>query len=92
MVGIHTPELSSEHGKRNVASNAKQQQLQFPILVDDEEENWNAWGNSMWPAVYLIDKEGYVRYWWYGEMKWQGGRGHIIMRQRVAELIAEEAS
>ena len=43
------------------------------------------------PAVYLIDKQGYVRFWWYGELNWQGSDGHKIMRKRIAELIAEDA-
>ena len=90
MVGIHTPELGSERGRSNVAKNAVEKDLPFPILVDDKKDNWNAWGNSMWPSVYLIDKEGYVRFWWYGEMDWKDTNGHQIMRKRVEELLAEE--
>ncbi len=62
MVGVHTPELSSEHGISNVRADAKKRGLQFPIVVDDAEANWNAWGNSMWPAVYLIDKQGIIQF------------------------------
>ena len=43
----------------------------------------------MWPSVYLIDKSGYVRYWWFGELKWQGNDGEKILRQRIEELLAE---
>lgn len=74
-----------------MAADAQSHQLQFPILVDDDKKNWNAWGNSMWPSVYLIDKQGYVRYWWYGELKWQGYEGHQVFRQRIEELLGEEA-
>ena len=28
--------------------------------------------------TYLIDKKGYVRYWWYGELKWQGNDGETL--------------
>ena len=90
MLGIHTPELSHEAGVGNVSSNAKSEGLDFAILVDDDKKNWNAWGNSMWPSVYLIDKQGYARFWWYGELKWQGHDGHQIFRQRIEELLAEE--
>ena len=41
------------------------------ILVDNEEKNWNAWGNSMWPSVYLIDKQGHIRYTHIGEGAYQ---------------------
>ena len=44
----------------------------------------------MWPSVYLIDKNGYVRYWWYGELDWKGAGGQKIMGRRIAELLAEK--
>lgn len=31
----------------------------FPIVVDNDKQIWNAWGNTMWPTVYLIDKQGF---------------------------------
>lgn len=69
--------------------NAKKQQLDFPIVIDNDKATWNAWGNSMWPSVYLIDKQGYLRSWWYGEMDWKGLDGHKQMKKRIAELLAE---
>lgn len=43
----------------------------------------------MWPSVYLIDKQGYVRYWWFGELNWQGAEGEKMLRRRIEELLAE---
>lgn len=62
----------------------------FPILIDNDHANWKAWGNTMWPTVYLIDKQGYVRYWWLGELNWQGAEGEKIFRGRIEELLAED--
>jgi len=45
----------------NLAPAMKQAELNFPIVVDNERQNWIAWGNTMWPRVYLIDKEDYVQ-------------------------------
>ena len=55
--------------------------------IDNDMANWNAWGNSMWPSVYLIDRRGYLRYWWYGELNWKGAQGEKMMRQRIQELL-----
>ena len=88
-MGVHTPETEHERDGQTVRSKAQKENLKFPILIDTEKENWNAWGNSMWPSVYLIDKQGYVRYWWYGELNWQGAKGEEQMRQRIEELLAE---
>ena len=44
----------------------------------------------MWPSVYPIDKQGYARFWWYGELNWQGSNQHLLAKQRIRELLAEE--
>ena len=89
VLGIHTPEVARERDVANVSSDTKSAGLTFPILTDNDKRNWNAWGNSMWPSVYLIDKHGYVRYWWFGELNWQGADGETQLRSRIEELIAE---
>jgi peroxiredoxin/Spy/CpxP family protein refolding chaperone len=90
MVGIHTPETKGEHDIEKVKANARDHGLTFPILVDNGKKNWNAWGNSMWPSVYLVDKRGYVRYRWYGELNWKGAEGQKFMSGKIEELLAEE--
>jgi len=89
LIGIHTPETASERDVALVRRKAVEEKLTFPILIDGKNENWNAWGNSMWPAVYLIDKRGYLRDFWAGELKWQGNDGEKYMRTRIDELKAE---
>lgn len=89
MIGIHTPETSGERSVETARKKAQEEKLVFPIVIDNDKYNWNAWGNTMWPTVYLVDKHGYVRYWWMGELTWQGADGEKIMRQRIEELLAE---
>lgn len=62
----------------------------FPIAVDNGMKNWQAWSNTMWPSVYLVDKKGNVRYWWYGELAWQGAEGDKYLRDKIDELLAEK--
>jgi peroxiredoxin len=63
--------------------------LEFPILVDNERKNWRAWGNRVWPSVYVIDKHGYLRYWWFGELNFRQAGGQTILREKILELIDE---
>jgi peroxiredoxin len=90
VIGIHTPETQREHVVENVRSKAEQAEMQYPVAVDNKKETWNAWGNHVWPAVYLIDKRGFVRYWWYGELNWQQTEGEKWMRRRIEELLTED--
>jgi peroxiredoxin len=88
IVGIHRPETQKEYDVAEVRRKAAEAGLKYPIAVDNESRNWNAWANSVWPSVYLIDKSGFVRYWWHGELNWQGAKGDQWMRSRMAELLA----
>jgi len=90
ILGIHTPETQGEHNIESVRTKAGENGLTFPILVDNDRKNWDAWSNNIWPSVYLIDKKGCVRYWWYGELNWQGAEGEKWMRERIDELLAED--
>ncbi|GMU20173.1 MAG: hypothetical protein AMXMBFR13_02720 [Phycisphaerae bacterium] len=90
LVGIHTPETDGEHSLEKLREKAKENELSFPILVDNERENWKAWSNNIWPAVYLVDKQGRIRYWWYGELNWQGATGEKLMATRIEELLREK--
>jgi len=89
MVAFHTPETEAEFDVTKIKRAAKEKSLDYPIAVDNQKENWSAWGNSVWPSVYLIDKQGYVRYWWYGELNWQGAAGEAKMLERVYQLMRE---
>jgi peroxiredoxin len=92
IIGIHTPETNSERNLEQLRRKVEEAKFKFPIVVDNDMKNWNIWGNSMWPSVYLIDKHGYIRYWWYGELNWQGAEGERIMRRRIEELLAESTT
>lgn len=89
LVGVHTPETRPEHDIESLRRKLAENRLTFPVVADNDKRTWNAWGNSMWPSVYLVDKQGYVRAWWYGELNWQGQEGEKLLRQRISELLAE---
>ena len=89
IVGIHRPETEGEYDLARVREKAAEAGIVYPVAVDNESRNWDAWANRIWPSVYLIDKNGFVRYWWYGELNWQGTQGEKWMRDRIAELLAE---
>ena len=92
IIGIHTPETAAEQDSAKVRAHADSAAFTFPVLIDSTNSNWNAWGNSMWPSVYLIDKRGYLRHFWPGELKWQGAAGDVWMREKIEDLVTEPAA
>jgi cytochrome c biogenesis protein CcdA/thiol-disulfide isomerase/thioredoxin len=67
IVGVHTPEFAFEHDAGNVSMAIKRFGLRYPVAQDNEMGTWNAYGNEYWPADYLIDAKGHVRYAAAGE-------------------------
>ncbi|TMQ73749.1 MAG: redoxin domain-containing protein [Candidatus Eisenbacteria bacterium] len=68
IVGVHTPELDREKDPKAVARAVRQNQLPYPVLIDGEWSNWNAFHNQYWPALYLIDRRGVIRKLHIGEL------------------------
>jgi cytochrome c biogenesis protein CcdA/thiol-disulfide isomerase/thioredoxin len=67
IVGVETPEFSFEHVASNVANAIEQFGIRYPVVQDNNMGTWNAYGNEYWPADYLIDATGQVRYATFGE-------------------------
>ena len=67
IVGVHAPEFAFERKASNVERAIEQNGIRYPVAQDNEMATWNAWGNQYWPAKYLIDARGHVRYVHFGE-------------------------
>ena len=67
IVGVHTPEFPFERDASNVAAAIKQDGIRYPVAQDNDQATWNAYANQYWPAEYLIDAQGQVRYMHFGE-------------------------
>src|SRR5918996_491008 len=67
IVGVHTPEFVFEREAENVREAIAANRIRYPVAQDNEYATWSAWGNQYWPAKYLIDARGRVRYAHFGE-------------------------
>jgi cytochrome c biogenesis protein CcdA/thiol-disulfide isomerase/thioredoxin len=85
VVGVHTPEFGFEKDAGNVEAAIHQNGLRYPVAQDNDYGTWNAWGNQYWPAKYLIDARGEVRYTHFGE----GGYGKT--ESAIRSLLAERS-
>jgi len=71
VVGVHTPEFPFEKDKSNLERKIRELGITFPVLMDNQYEIWNAYRNQYWPAQYLVDKQGRIRYQHFGEGAYQ---------------------
>ncbi len=83
IVGVHSPEFAFERVESNVRENAKELKLRYPIALDNDFGTWRAWSNQYWPAKYLIDRRGHVRFYHFGEGEY--GKTEEAIRTLLAE-------
>jgi cytochrome c biogenesis protein CcdA/thiol-disulfide isomerase/thioredoxin len=88
VVGVHTPEFDFEHDTGNVRAAIARSGLRYPVVQDNDYATWNAWGNQYWPAKYLVDAKGRVRYVHFGEGDY--GRTEAAIRSLLAEAGARD--
>ncbi len=67
VIGVHTPEFSFEHEPANVETAVRELQVTYPVAIDSNRKIWNAFHNEYWPAQYLVDGKGRIRYHHFGE-------------------------
>lgn len=84
VVGVHTPEFPFERDRANVEKAAKRFGIRYPIAQDNQYATWKAYANQYWPAVYLIDRKGVIRYKHFGEGQYQE------TEQAIRQLLAEK--
>ncbi len=67
IVGVHAPEFEFEHLRENVEEAVEEFDIGWPVVQDNEFRTWQAYFNQFWPAKYLIDQHGIIRFTHFGE-------------------------
>jgi thiol-disulfide isomerase/thioredoxin len=84
VVGIHTPEFGFEHNVVNVTREAGRLGVEYPVAIDNDYGIWRAYANHFWPAIYLGDVAGRIRYHHFGE-------GEYAMTEMVIQRLLIDA-
>ncbi len=67
VVGVHSPEFAYEKNVEAVKKYVQERGIHYAVTIDNDFSTWNSYGNRYWPAMYLIDKHGIIRYVRVGE-------------------------
>ena len=84
VIGVHSPEFKYEHNVESVRTYLREHDISYPVAIDNDFSTWNRYGNRYWPAMYLIDKKGVIRYTRAGE------GGYDQTEQQIRKLLAEQ--
>lgn len=84
ILGIHSPEFAFERVPSNVQKAITDFEIKYPVALDNEFKTWQAYSNHYWPAKYLIDTNGVIRYRHFGEGRYED-------TERAIQLLLSEA-
>ena len=83
VIGVHTPEFDFEQNVDNVRAALGEMHIDYPVAIDNEHAIWDAFHNVYWPALYLIDAKGHIRYQQFGEGEYER------TEREIQKLLAE---
>lgn len=85
IVGLHSPEFGFERNRANVEREVARNEITWPVALDNDMATWRAYRNRFWPHVYLIDRQGRIRFDHIGE------GGEALIERRIRELLPGES-
>ena len=84
IIGNHYPEFSYEEELENVKDAVERLGIKYAVAQDNNGATWRAYKNHYWPTLYLIDKQGHIRYVHIGEGRYQE------TEENIQALLAEK--
>ena len=83
VIGVHTPEFVFERNVDNIRPALKMFRIEYPVAVDSDYAIWQAFANHYWPAMYVVDANGKIRYHQFGEGEYE--RTESVIQQLLRE-------
>jgi thiol-disulfide isomerase/thioredoxin len=90
MISIHTPELKIERDVEEVKKHLAKYKIDYPVVIDNDNVNWNRWHVQVWPTLYVVDGNGIVKCRWVGELGWNGAKGEEEIGKVLDGLLANQ--
>ena len=88
VVGVHTPEFGFEGNVDNVIAQSRALDVDYPVAVDNDYAVWQSFANHFWPAVYIADTKGRVRFHHFGEGEY--AMTEMVIQQLLLDAGAED--
>jgi thiol-disulfide isomerase/thioredoxin len=67
VIGVHSPEFAEERIVENLRRQVDSLGIGYPVVSDNDFQTWNAYKVEAWPTVFLLDKQGRIRWMRVGE-------------------------
>ena len=86
VIGVHSPEFDEERKVEHLRREVSSLGIRYPVVTDNDYRTWNAYKVEAWPTVFLLDKQGRIRWMRVGEGDYDEAE------QLIQKLLAEKES
>jgi thiol-disulfide isomerase/thioredoxin len=92
VIGVHTPEFVFGRSRELIEEAVARFGIEYPVVMDNDYAIWQSFSNRCWPAKYLIDTEGYLRFFHFGEGEYEQSERAIqtLLRERDGSVELPE--
>jgi thiol-disulfide isomerase/thioredoxin len=84
VIGVHSPEFDEERDVEKVRSEIASLGIRYPVVTDNDYQTWNAYNVEAWPTMFLLDKQGRIRWKHVGEGSYDEAE------RMIQQLLAEK--
>ena len=81
IIWFHSPEFAYEKNIEVLEESILNHDIRYPVAQDNDFIMFRAYKNRYWPAYFLIDRDGVVRY----EFFWNGNTE--VLEEKITELL-----
>ena len=85
VIGVHSPEFDEERNVDHLGREVSSLGIRYPVVTDNDYQTWKAYKVEAWPTVFLLDKQGRIRWMHVGE-------GGYDEAERLIQGLLAEAS
>lgn len=85
IIGVHTPESDLERNENDLRRQIADLGIKYPVVTDNDYSTWKAYSVEAWPTLFLLDKQGRVRWMHVGEGSYDE------TETAIKKLLTEEA-
>jgi thiol-disulfide isomerase/thioredoxin len=83
IIGVHSPEFDEERDVENLRRQVASLGISYPVVTDNDYQTWKAYNVEAWPTIFLLDKQGRIRWMHVGE------GAYDETERLIQELLAE---
>ena len=70
VIGVHSPEFDEEKNIETLRRQVASLGVRYPVVTDNDFQTWKAFNVEAWPTIFLLDKQGRIRWTRVGEGKY----------------------